>query len=81
MICGWETHVCVGQTVLTLLENRRRVIVVQDATGSRAAESKAAGLQRMGRHGAEIVTTEMVLFEWLRTADHPQFRTMSKLIR
>jgi nicotinamidase-related amidase len=81
VICGCEAHVCVGQTVLTLLENRRRVVVVQDAIGSRAPDSKAAALARMARHGAEIVTTEMVVFEWLRSADHPQFRALSALIK
>lgn len=81
VICGCEAHVCVGQTVLTLLENRRRVVVVQDAVGSRAPESKEAALARMARHGAEIVTTEMVVFEWLRTSEHSQFRALSKLIR
>ena len=44
-------------------------------------ESKEAAIRRMERHGAEIVTTEMVVFEWLRSADHPQFRAASKLIR
>lgn len=81
VICGCEAHVCVAQTVLSLLEHRRRVLVVRDAVGSRAAESKHAALARMERDGAEIVTTEMVLFEWLRNAAHPQFRTVSKLIR
>jgi nicotinamidase-related amidase len=81
VICGCEAHVCVGQTVLTLLENRRRVVVVQDAIGSRAPESKDVALTRMARHGAEIVTTEMVVFEWLRSAGHPQFRALSALIK
>jgi nicotinamidase-related amidase len=81
VVCGCEAHVCVGQTVLTLLEHRRRVVVVADAIGSRAPDSRAIALQRMASHGAEIVTTEMVLFEWLRSAEHPQFRTISKLIR
>ncbi|POR53161.1 isochorismatase family protein [Bosea psychrotolerans] len=81
VICGCEAHVCVGQTVLSLLEHRRRVAVVQDAIGSRAPESKEAAIARMARHGAEIVTTEMVVFEWLRTAAHPQFRAAAKLIR
>ena len=81
VICGCEAHVCVGQTVLSLLDYRRRVIVVQDAIGSRAPESKEVALRRMERHGAEIVTTEMVVFEWLRTAEHPQFRAASRLIR
>jgi nicotinamidase-related amidase len=81
VICGCEAHVCVGQTVLTLLEHRRRVVVVADAIGSRAPQSREIALSRMASHGAEIVTTEMVLFEWLRSAEHPQFRTVSKLIR
>lgn len=81
VICGCEAHVCVGQTVLSLLEHRRRVIVVADAIGSRAPESREIAISRMAAHGAEIVTTEMVLFEWLRTATHTQFRPVSKLIR
>ncbi|WP_439499549.1 hydrolase [Bosea sp. (in: a-proteobacteria)] len=81
VICGCEAHVCVGQTVLSLLADGRRVVVVEDAVGSRAPDSKAAALRRMERHGAEIVTTEMVVFEWLRTAAHPQFRVLSKLIK
>lgn len=81
VVAGCEAHVCVLQTVLTLLAHRRRVVVVQDAVGSRAAESREAALSRMAAHGAEIVTTEMVLFEWLRTADHPRFKAMSTLIR
>ncbi|AMJ62612.1 isochorismatase family protein [Bosea sp. PAMC 26642] len=81
VICGCEAHVCVGQTVLSLLELGRRTIVVQDAIGSRAVESKEVAVRRMERHGAEIVTTEMVVFEWLRSAEHPHFRTVSRLIR
>ena len=81
IICGCEAHVCVGQTVLSLLARKRRVVVVQDAIGSRAPEGKEVALRRMERHGAEIVTTEMVVFEWLRTAEHPQFRAAAKLIK
>ncbi len=81
VIAGCEAHVCVGQTVLSLLALGRRVVVVRDAVGARAAESKEAALTRMERHGAEIVTTEMVVFEWLRSAGHPQFRAAARLIR
>ncbi len=81
ILCGCEAHVCFGQTVLSLLARKRRVFVVQDAVGSRAPESKEVALRRLERHGAEIVTTEMVVFEWLRTAEHPQFRAASKLIK
>jgi nicotinamidase-related amidase len=81
ILCGCEAHVCVGQTALSLLEYKRRVFIVQDAVGSRAPESKEASLRRLERCGAEIVTTEMVVFEWLRTAEHPQFRAAVKLIK
>ena len=56
-------------------------MIVRDAVGSRRPESHQAALARLAAHGAEIVTTEMVLFEWLRTAEHPQFRAVSQLIR
>lgn len=81
ILCGCEAHVCFGQTALSLLENKRRVFVVQDAVGSRAPESKEVSLRRLERNGAEIVTTEAVVFEWLRTAEHPQFRAALKLVK
>lgn len=81
ILLGCEAHVCVCQTVLSLLAYKRRVFVVQDAVGSRAPESKSVALRRMESHGAGIVTTEMVVFEWLRNASHPKFREASKLIR
>lgn len=81
IVAGCETHVCVLQTVLGLIEHGRRVVLVRDAVGSRRAESKEAALARATRHGAEIVTTEMVIFEWLRTCEHPRFREALGLVR
>lgn len=81
ILCGCEAHVCFGQTALSLLEHKRRVVVVQDAVGSRTPESKEVSLRRLERNGAEIVTTEMVVFEWLRTAEHPQFRAALALVK
>lgn len=81
VLCGCEAHVCLGQTALSLLAHRRRVAVVQDAIGSRLPETKEAALRRLERHGAEIVTTEMVIFEWLRSAEHPRFREVLKLVK
>jgi nicotinamidase-related amidase len=81
IIAGCEAHVCVLQTVLSLLEERRRVFVVRDAIGARRAESHETAVSRMARHGADIVTTEMVVFEWLGTAEHRHFREASRLIR
>jgi nicotinamidase-related amidase len=81
VVAGCEAHVCVLQTVLGLLAARYRVLLVADAIGSRAPANKAAAVDRMQRHGAEVVTTEMVLFEWLGDAQHPQFRAVQKLIK
>ena len=81
VVAGCEAHVCVLQTVLGLLADGRQVFVVRDAIGSRRAESKDAAIARMAAHGAEIVTAEMVVFEWLATAEHPRFRDASALIK
>jgi nicotinamidase-related amidase len=81
VVAGCETHVCVLQTALGLLQAGRRVFLVRDAVGSRRAESKETAIRRLERHGAEIVTTEMVIFEWLETAEHPRFRDALALVR
>jgi nicotinamidase-related amidase len=81
VVVGCEAHVCVQQTVLGLLNASRKTYVVRDALGSRHAENKEAAMRRMERHGAEIVTTEMVVFEWLQTAEHSQFRQAGAVIK
>lgn len=81
VVAGCESHVCVLQTVLGLIAAGRRVFLVRDAVGSRRAESKETAIARMAHHGAEIVTTEMVVFEWLATADHPRTRDAIALIK
>ncbi len=81
LIAGCEAHVCVLQTAVGLLAARHRVLVVADAVGSRTTANRDAALDRLVRHGAELVTTEMVLFEWLRDATHPRFREVQGLIR
>jgi nicotinamidase-related amidase len=81
VVAGCETHVCVLQTVLGLLAAGRRVCLVRDTVGSRTAESKETAIRRLERGGAEIVTTEMALFEWLRTAEDPNLRRIIDLVR
>ena len=81
VVCGCETHVCVLQTVLGLRAAGRQVFVVADACGSRTEANRQAGLARMQANGAEIVTTEMVIFEWLGSADHPAFKALMPLIK
>lgn len=81
IVTGVEAHVCVLQTVLGLLARGRRVCVVADAIGSRSPANLRAAVDRMRAEGAEIVTTEMVVFEWLGSADNPAFREIVALIK
>lgn len=81
VVTGCEAHICVLQTVLGLREAGRRAYVVADAVGSRRIANRETALARMAAHGAEIVTTEMVVFEWLGTARHERFRDVVKLIK
>jgi nicotinamidase-related amidase len=81
IICGIEAHVCVLQTALEMAAAGRHVCVVADAVGSRRPESRAIALERMRAAGIDVVTTEMVLFEWLRSAVVPEFKPVSRLIR
>jgi nicotinamidase-related amidase len=81
IICGMEAHVCVLQTALEMHKAGLKVHVVADAVGSRCPDSHQVALERMRAAGIDVVTTEMVLFEWLRTAAAPEFKAVSKLIR
>lgn len=81
VMAGCETHVCLLQTSLDLLDNEFDVWVVTDACGSRTDRSRDAAFDRLAAAGAELVTTEMVAFEWLRTAEHPMFKEVLGLIK
>ncbi|MGH8821772.1 MAG: isochorismatase family protein [Rhodoferax sp.] len=81
VIAGCETHVCLLQTALDLLEDEFDVWVVTDACGSRTERNRDAAFDRLAGAGAELVTTEMVAFEWLRTAEHPHFKAAHVLIK
>lgn len=78
VICGMETHVCVLQTAIELKERGLEVFVIADAVSSRTELDKTFGLERMRQHGIEIVSKEMVIFEWLQRAGTEQFRSISK---
>lgn len=81
VLAGCEAHVCLLQTALELIEQELDVWVVTDACGSRTERNRDAAFDRLAGAGAELVTTEMVAFEWLRTADHPVFRDVQALIK
>jgi nicotinamidase-related amidase len=81
LLCGIETHVCVYQTAVDLIERDYEVDVIADAVSSRTPDNKQIGLNRIAAEGARLSSTEMALFEILRTADHPQFKQVAKLVK
>jgi nicotinamidase-related amidase len=80
VVCGIETHVCVSQTVIDLLERGVEVHVPADAVGSRHAIDYERGLERLERAGAVVSTVEAALFELLERAGTPEFKEVQKLI-
>lgn len=81
LLAGCEAHVCLLQTALDLLEDEFEVWVVTDACSSRTERNRDAAFDRLAGAGVELVTTEMVAFEWLRSAEHPAFREVQALIK
>lgn len=81
ILTGMETHVCVLQTALELQQRGAQIFVVEDAVCSRFQHNFKNAIARLRQAGVIITSTESVLFEWLRDASHPQFKTLSRLIR
>lgn len=81
ILAGIEAHVCVYQTACDLLDTGFSVEVVKDAVSSRTVANRQAGLERMAGIGAGMTTVEMLLFEWLGSADAPDFKEISRLVR
>jgi nicotinamidase-related amidase len=81
VVCGIESHVCVQQTVLDLIENGFQVNLAADAVSSRKDIDYNTALDRMRHHGAEITTTESILFELLNVCGTPQFKEVSKIVK
>lgn len=81
VLAGCEAHVCLLQTALGLLEEELEVWVVTDACSSRSERSRDAAFDRLAGAGAELVTTEMVAFEWLRDAGHPRFKEVLSIVK
>jgi nicotinamidase-related amidase len=81
ILCGIETHVCVAQTALTLLELGYDVFLVLDAVSSRSKTDKKTAINRMVQAGAKPVTVEAVLFELLVTAKAAEFKEISRIVK
>ncbi|PLY05448.1 MAG: hydrolase [Desulfuromonas sp.] len=81
VITGMETHVCVFQTVLDLLDRGYVVHLVRDAVASRFVSDYENAISTAARAGAVITTTEMALFQLVKVAGGDAFKTVSKLVR
>lgn len=80
IVCGIETHICVSQTVLDVLQLGFRVCIAVDAVGSRHEHDHTVALRRLEGSGAALSTTEAILFELCTTAENPAFKKMQQLI-
>ena len=80
IVCGFETHICIQQTVLDCLEKGYEVIIISDAIGSRNRVDHEIALQRMTQSGAILTTTESIIFELCKTADRKEFKEIRNII-
>ena len=81
LVCGIETHVCVNQTVLDLLDRGVEVQVVGDAVGSRTDENRELGLHKVEEAGAVLTSVETALFELLGGSDAAEFKQVQALVK
>ncbi len=81
VVAGAEAHVCVLQTVLGLKGKGFEPVLVADAIASRTKASQTLAIERIRHHGVDIVSTEMVLFEWLKLANTPEFKKLLPMIK
>ena len=81
ILAGIETHICMLQTSLELLQRGYHVTVVRDATSSRSIAEADLATQRLLSAGVVVASAESVAFEWCESAEHPQFRALSQLVR
>jgi len=81
LLCGIEAHVCIYQTAVDLLNYNYFTAVAADAVSSRAPQNRQAAIDKMAKAGIDITTTEMAIFELLKTAQNPHFKDIAKLVK
>lgn len=80
-LMGIETHICINQTAHDLLARGLDVIIAGDAVSSNSFEKHNLGLARLRDAGCTVAHTESIVYEWLRSADHPKFRDVLALVK
>ncbi len=81
LLCGVESHVCLYQTARDLRNLGHNVEVVADAAGSRSRHNHEIALARLARHGVEITSVELALFEIMERADIPEFKDVQRIVK
>ena len=80
-LLGMETHICVLQTAIGLINSGKDVFIIEDAVVSRNIQNKQNALQRLREAGCFITNTESVVFEWMKTSEHEAFKKIAPLIK
>lgn len=81
LLCGVETHVCVYQTAMDLIQLGWDVEIVADAVGSRKPENREIAFHKLARHEIGLTSVEMALFELMGRADIPEFKNVSRIVK
>ncbi len=81
ILCGFESHICVYQSAMDLMKAGYDVHLLVDAVSSRDPQNKAYILQELRAEGAHLINVETALYAMMRDANHPAFRTVSKIVK
>lgn len=81
ILCGIESHVCVLQTAMDLIQEGKEVHIVCDAVSSQRPYDRAVAMERLKDIGVYFTTSESVMFQLLKTSTHPQFKVCSNLLK
>lgn len=81
VIVGIETPICITQTTIDLLHAHHAPILAVDAIGARGDDAHRIALERLARAGATLAWSESIVYEWMRTAEHPAFRDVLAVVK
>jgi len=81
IICGFETHICIQQSVLGLLKNNFKVYIAADSMSSRKTIDHDIAVKRMQSEGAIVSTSEAIIFELCETSSRIEFKNISNIIK
>ena len=81
IICGFETHICIQQSVCDFISQDFKTFIIEDAMGSRSSNDHKIALKRMISEGATLASTESIIFELCRTSSRKEFKQISNVIK